>query len=423
MKQALGPMPGVEGPATLHGAAETLNRDAIIIVVACFICMGLSFAPIFMGTFPLFLEPVSKDLNWSASTFPQAMLISGLTGALSGPLVGRLIDTLGVRKVLIPGILAWAGTVAAMSFLNGSVVMLYVISALMGPLAASCGPVALAKVVSSWFDRSRGVALSVVLGGSAAVSTAVLLPVARLLIMDFGWRNSYLAFAALIVLVGGPIAYLFVKEAPNSKMTMAGMPTPVSAAADLPPTAAFTSRAFWTVILASCLVCASCGAVAKHFLPWSAERGISSVGATFALSLFSLAGPFGAVIAGAAADRLSHPRTLAVVFAVPLVGFGVMLTSHEWAVVLGLALMGAGFAAVAGLLPFFTSRYFGLKHASTIFGVSVGLIAISLGVGPVVFGVLRDKWGSYMSASPVEVAALCVAVVLASSLPRYPSRR
>jgi MFS family permease len=416
-------MSGVEAQATFHETAERLSGETIVITIACFICMGLSFAPIFMGTFPLFLEPVSKDLHWSASTFPQAMLISGLTGALSGPLVGRLIDTLGVRKVLIPGLLAWAATLAAMSFLDGSVVMLYVIAALMGPLAASCGPVALAKVVSSWFDRSRGVALGVVLGGSAAVSTAVLLPIARLLILEFGWRNSYLAFAALIVLIGGPTAYLFVKEAPSSRMTRAGMPAPVSAAVDATPTVAFTSRAFWTVILASCLACASCGALAKHFLPWSAERGISPVAATFALSLFSLAGPLGAVIAGAAADRLARPRMLAVVFAAPLVGFGVMLTSHEWAVVAGLTLMGAGFAAVAGLLPFFTSRYFGLKSASTIFGVSIGLVTISLGVGPVVFGVLRDKWGSYISASPVVIAALCVGVVLASTLPQYPARR
>lgn len=422
MKQAVGLMSEAKGSRGFHEPAEWLRGEALIIVVACFICMGLSFAPVFMGTFPLFLEPVSKDLSWSASVFPQAMLISGLTGALSGPLVGRLVDTVGVRKVMLPGLLAWAATVAALSFLDGSLGTLYVISALMGPIAATCGPVALAKVVSSWFDRSRGVALGVVLGGSAAVSTAVLLPVARVLIIDFGWRNSYLALAALIVLIGWPVAYLFVKEAPNSRAPTMGMPVPVGAAADMAPMAAFTSRAFWTVILASCLVCASCGALAKHFLPWGGERNISSASATFALSLFSLAGPFGALIAGAAADRL-RPGMLALVFAVPLVGFGVMLTSQEWAVVAGLTLMGAGFAAVAGLLPFFTSRYFGLKNSSTIFGVSIGLITVSLGAGPVVFGVLRDKWGSYMSASPVVLAVLCLAVVLAATLPRYPARR
>jgi hypothetical protein len=84
--------------------------------------------------------------------------------------------------------------------------------------------------------------------------------------------------------------------------------------------------------------------------------------------------------------------------------------------------MGAGFAAVAGLLPFFTSRYFGLANASTIFGVAVGLITLSLGAGPVVLGVLRDKWGAYAPTSPVVAGALSLAVILALTLPRYPRR-
>ena len=116
-------------------ARTEMSREGIVVAIACSICMGLSFAPVFMGTFPLFLEPVSRQFHWSAATFPQAMLISGLTGALSGPLVGRLIDTMGVRKVLLPGLLAWAAILAAMSLLNGSIILLYVISALMGPLA------------------------------------------------------------------------------------------------------------------------------------------------------------------------------------------------------------------------------------------------------------------------------------------------
>jgi hypothetical protein len=113
---------------------------------------------------------------------------------------------------------------------------------------------------------------------------------------------------------------------------------------------------------------------------------------------------------------------LAIVFALPLLGFLAMLTSQEWAVVIGLALMGSGFAAVAGLLPFFTSRYFGLANASTIFGVAVGLTTLSLGVGPVVLGILRDKWGAYTPASPVLAGALSLAIILAVTLPRYPRR-
>jgi len=186
--------------------------------------------------------------------------------------------------------------------------------------------------------------------------------------------------------------------------------------------AAFGSRAFWTVMAAAMLVNASASGVASHFIPWGAELGISAGIATFALTLYSLAGPISSLIAGAIADRLPRPGLLAVVFAVPLFGFLAMLTAQEWAIVVGFALLGAGFAAVAGLLPFFTSRYFGLANASTIFGVAVGLSTLSLGVGPVVLGFLREEWGTYASGTPVVAGALLIAVLLAATLPRYPDR-
>ena len=48
-------------------AATEMSRKAIVVAIACSICMGLSFAPVFMGTFPLFLEPVSNEFHWSAA--------------------------------------------------------------------------------------------------------------------------------------------------------------------------------------------------------------------------------------------------------------------------------------------------------------------------------------------------------------------
>lgn len=408
-------------PPLAASAATEMSREALVVAIACSICMGLSFAPVFMGTFPLFLEPVSNEFHWSAAIFPQAMLISGLTGALSGPAVGRLIDTMGVRTVLLPGLITWSATLVAMASLNGSVVMLYLVSALMGPVAATCGPVALAKVISGWFDRSRGIALSAVLGGSVAIFTAVLLVLARVLIVELGWRETYLAFAGMIVLIALPVSFLILREAAHvAPPSMVGMPGSVGV--DAKPMAAFGSRAFWTVMAASTLVCASASGVASHFIPWGAELGISGGLATFALTLYSLAGPISSLIAGAVADRVPRPGLLAVVFAVPLLGFLAMLTSQEWAIVLGFALLGAGFAAVSGLLPFLTSRYFGLANASTIFGVAVGLVTLSLGIGPVVLGLLRDEWGAYASGTPVVAGALLLAVLLAATLPRYPNR-
>ncbi|WP_200921978.1 MFS transporter [Novosphingobium sp. Leaf2] len=392
--------------------------EAIVVAAAGAICMGFSFAPVFMGTFPLFLQPVSQTYHWSAAIFPQAMLIAGLVSALGGPLIGRAIDKAGVRTLLLPGLVVWAMTLAALPFIGGSVVLLYLVSAIMGVTTVTCGPVALAKIITGWFDRRRGLAMSIVLGGGVAIFTAMMLGLTRVLISAIGWQNAYLALAALVILVALPVSYAFLKEAPHGRdAAMDGLPPP---SASIEPLVAFSSRTFWALVAGSSLVCASCSAIASHFLPLSAEHGISSGTAVFALSLYSLAGPIGSLIAGAAADRLPNPRFLAIIFAAPLAGFLLMQITGAWAIVAGLALVGAGFSAVASLLPFLTSRYFGLANASTIFAVAMGIVTLFLGVGPVVLGLVRDRWGAYAPASPIIVAVLIIGAILPAILPRYP---
>ena len=49
--------------------------------------MGLGMAPLFFGTFPLFLLPVSREFGWGAAIFPQSIMIAGCVGALMGPVI------------------------------------------------------------------------------------------------------------------------------------------------------------------------------------------------------------------------------------------------------------------------------------------------------------------------------------------------
>lgn len=402
------------GPPTAPPARN--SGQAFGAAAACAICMGLSLAPLFLGTFPLFLQPVSREFGWGASVYPQSIMIAGLVGALIGPLIGRFIDTLGVRRVLLPGMAVWAAALFSLSFIGGDIVLLYIVCAIMGVAGACCGPIALAKVVSGWFHQGRGLALSLVLGASPAVATALMLLLTQRLIETYGWKTSYHALAAIVVVIGLPVCYVFLREAPVPAPALARGPVPDGGT---PAGPALRSRAFWTVILATMLVAAAANAIVGHFVAWSAEWAISGKTASIALTFFSLAGPLGSLLAGAAADRASHPRTLAFIFAIPLVGAILLFSGGAILAIPALALIGAGFSAASGLVPFFTTRYFGLAQASTIFGVALGLVTLSLGLGPVGLGVARDAMGAYGPAAPVILGCLLLGGVLIATLPSY----
>lgn len=406
--------------SSLGGSSVAAWRVALGAAIASAICMALGMPPLFFGTFPLFLLPVSREFGWGAAIFPQSIMIAGCVGALMGPVIGRCIDAIGVRKVMLPGLLVWATSLFCMSYIRGSIPLLYVISVVLGLAAACCGPIALAKVISGWFDRQRGLVLNLALSAAPAVSTATLLVLTRYLIETRGWQAGYRVLAAIVVVVTLPTCYFFIREAPAEPMVAPSGGMAPSGGTRL--SAALRSRAFWSVIGGSMLICAAANALFGHFVAWSAERGIDTGAASIALTLFSLAGPIGSVLAGALADRASNPRALVFVFMLPLVGEALFFFGGHRLTVPALALVGGGFNAVAGLIPFFTARYFGLAHASTIFGVALGLLTLSLGLGPVLLGVARDTSGAYAPAVPVLMGCLIVGTLMIASLPRYPSR-
>src|SRR5436305_904337 len=68
-----------------------------------------------------------------------------------------------------------------------------------------------ARVVSAWFDQTRGRALAFVMAGSG-MGFMVLPPVAQFFISTYGWRAAYGILGALTLVVPGPLIWLFLYE-------------------------------------------------------------------------------------------------------------------------------------------------------------------------------------------------------------------
>lgn len=179
-------------------------RSAVAAALAAALCMSVGLAPLFIGTLPVFLPPVSRALAWGAAIYPQSALAAGVTSALTGPVIGYLIDRFGVRPVVMLGLLAWASSLFGLSTLNGSRMQLIGIGILIGMTGAACGPIALAKVVAGWFERHRALVLGFVLSAAPAISTALMVLVANALITSYGWRFSYRVFALGVLCLALP---------------------------------------------------------------------------------------------------------------------------------------------------------------------------------------------------------------------------
>jgi MFS family permease len=396
---------------------------AVLAATACALCMSLGLAALFIGTFPVFLEPLSRQFGWGLSVFPRALLVAAATSALVGPFAGRLIDRYGVRPLMLGGMAVWGACLLAISFARRDFLILYAIPALMGVSSACAGPISFVKVVSGWFNAHRGLVLGLVISAAPAAATAVAVLSARELIAVFGWRTAYRILGAVVLLIGWPVALLFMREAPVTSAENPPRPDMAAAERMLPPglttAAAVRTRDFWLLIGVTCLICGAINGIVSHFVAWSDERGLSTLTATEALSLFSLIGPVGPILAGMAVDRVRTQRVLFIFYALPLLGLSLLVLLGAAMQVPGMALLGFGFSAASGLLPYLVSRYFGLRSASEIFGLALGVVTLSMGMGPVLLGLGREHAGSYRAPVSLTFVALALALVLAAALRRY----
>ncbi|QUD90209.1 MFS transporter [Phenylobacterium montanum] len=402
-------------------AAQPSSAKTLALVAVSGLCMAFGVAAFFIGTFPLFLRPVSQELGWGAATFPQALVVCGLSGALAGPAIGALIDKVGVRTVLVWGMACWGAALFSMSFLTHSIVQLYLISMVLGVASSACGPVALTKLVSEHVQRARGVALGFVMSIGPAIGTAAAVTAAHWLLGVMEWRKAYGVLGGTIVLLVAPLAVSLAVLLPGRSKAAGAATAALGPSVEGGYTSgqALRSREFWIVVGFAVLVCGAINSFVGHFVAWCAERGLGEGVATMALSAFSLAGATGPLLAGALADRVADPRLLSVFLLLPVAGFCLALFGPPDMIIPALVLLGVGFSAITGLTPFLTTRYFGLGHSGQIFGLILGLCTLAMGLGPVVLGVARDAFGSYRPALPSLVVATAAAVLIGLALPRY----
>ena len=400
---------------------KEFSPKAIATAAACTIGMMVSVVPFHIGTFPLFLQPVSQEFGWGRATFASSLMVSALLAALAAPFAGRAVDRLGARRLLVPAIVLYGLATMAQSQLTHSKLQFYATYSVLGFTEAVAGPVAFSHLISSWFHTKRGLMLSLVIGAAPAVSIMIMAPVTHLLIASYGWRTAYFVLGLTILVLGLPSMAFLLKEPERAgPKTAAGRAAAIAALPGKPLAQVLTTVTYWIILGALVINSLVVGGVRAHTVALLTDRGMVIGVATLAVSVSAMAGLLGNVTAGVLLDRVQSPRIALPFFIAALLGL--LLLHHATSVTLalgGAAILGFGIGAESGIGPYFFSRYFGMRSFGTVYGLLVSLLAISSGVGPMLLGMIFDKFGSYGRGLVIAEIGLAVAVVLVFLLGRY----
>ena len=382
-------------------------------------------------TFSVFLLPISEDLGISRTSVSSAYAFATLVAAFGLPHVGRMIDRHGVRKVLIAVGAAFGTAAVAFGVVSGFVVLTLGFAALrffgQGSLMLCAG-----NLASQWFDRRRGLALSLTMLGFS-VSVAVHPPLAQWLAETLGWRTAWVVMGLATWVMLLPPVLLLVFDRPEAlglrpdgtaRAADAASPDPGggrdSSVAGLNLGQARRTGAFWIILISNSSFAALVTAMFFHQVSVFEARGL---GTTLAASVFSVSAVAMVIttpLVGMLLDRFpTKPLYAAALLSVSVALVAMSLVSDLAGAIVFSVLFGVANAAMHAHFTFVWPRFFGRRHLGSIQGVAQMGGVIGASVGPIPLGLGYDHLGGY-GGTLMALAAIPVACAVAVAFMRAP---
>jgi len=372
------------------------------VVVGAFLGLIVNQGAITFYAFAIFLKPVSEDLGVSRGTLSSAVGLLLAVFAIFVPVMGSVMDRLGVRTVLLPMIVLVALATAGLALLTASPWILYPLFATQGLFATCQVPIGYAKVITAWFDRERGLALGIAVAG-AGLGVALVPQFVAFLIEHQGWRAAYVGLGALILAIAFVPVALFIREPPSAPAAAAG----AAEVAGISVGEAIRQPLFWIINIGFVLATIAINGTLAHVVALLTDRGIAAATATNALSVAGVAIIAGRIVSGWCVDRLFAPHVTVGVLCLPVAGIALLASGAGGvAPFAGTVLCGLGIGAEIDLMAFFVGRYFGLRAFGAIYGLMFATFAIGSGLGSFLMGATFDLAHSYRPMLVVFMAAL-----------------
>ncbi len=380
-------------------------------------------------SFPVFWPYLISEMGMTESQLGMITAFYFIPVAILAIFIGRALDRYSVKNFMMIGSIIYAVGLFSLSFINSyrALVMIYLTILALGSIMM--GNLAVAKLISNWFDKNAGRALGIAAVG-ISFSGVVLPLIVDPLIDLVGWRNVYVIFASVVLFIILPLIFFVLIDDPTTvNQFKDGIKRDIeeeSYIQEMTSKDLLSKKVFWIISLAFALQFLSMMGVIA-FLPIHASKmGLNEIWNildfpvkqyVFAYALAAFGGVLGKLIFGYLMDlmRAAYPSMIAM--SLQAIGiFGFTYFSEPSIFFLSALIFGLGYGAATPLMTACYLRAFGSHNLGKARGISSPIIAPLQPIGILITSILIGFQDNYFVAFNIMGCFALVAAVLASQI-------
>ncbi len=394
-------------------------RIMIVSTILMFIASGMGFY-----SHSVILVPLQDLYGWSRGIVSSAVTLFFFVYGVAGVYVGRKIDQIGSKPVLIIGAIIFSSGLFLLSIIN-QIWQLYLVYTILAIGFCCTALLPTNALITNWFIRRRGFALSLTMNG-LSLGGMVLVPLMTISIANWGIKTTLMLMGSLLLIIFIPISLVFVVQRPADLDQLPDGDAPrtdaesgdqvkfteTSHSVSWTRAGAMKTLTFWSIVMTFLLAQGAQISFLIHQIPFLSQY-MDPVKAGFVVSITTGASMLGRSFLGLFVDRYDKRYTVMICILLQAAVVSAMAFNQSLPVLYaGTFIFGLTMGSILMLQSLLIGDCFGLASFGTVMGISGLFVGMGSSFGPMLSGFIYDYTRSYQVAFVIFsivglVAAIC----------------
>lgn len=392
-----------------------------VILVCCVLTLMFAYSTR-IGLAQLFATEILKETGFATSAYFLAGTISSVICIFTGPIAGKLLRGKYMRPTFFICVVGTLVSYACYGFCH-SLWQFYLVGALVGIFAMGCGTIPVSVLITNWFEKNRGLMISIAMMG-ISIGGTVLSPLLSWLIVEFGWRNAYFILSALSLIVLVPIGLFVVRRTPQDAGLEPyghGEESTASAKKKNVPASNWNATLkearqtpiLWMFAVGAFLIYFT-ACFMGHMSYYLQGVGFDAAAVASYISLYSVVAIIGKLVLGRIFDRFGPKIGILFgcgTFFLFLVAF-IFVQGSPMMLYFAAVMYGFGTCTATVAIPIMTTSVFGAKNYSELYGFVSAFTMTGSAIGSSAIGLVYDLTGSYRPALTVLAILTALTIII-----------